>query len=848
MLIESLVQEFNTYFEQSPDHCAILWFDPQREWEGLLPYLKPHLPLLIFEGSQLHLRYQLVGRPLGQRFVVYLPFKPIKSAAERGEAEYMRPFVYTSKIFDATIEAVLRDQSVALPSAPGAMRSIRPLLPALAVASMGKGRAFWEGIVNLETALARLIPDFEDLLLRLLAFPARTMAELESRQVAGPFLDLLGSQFGVAPPQVETGFFGKNPVSEMNEWADRFTATLCLVDVYLAAGQPAGFPFQSVLPDPVHWDRCRNFLRKWQRDEMFKDAFTGRARAVDGQYSLAGWVKGLPHPPTTSAFLNVERAVWEGVRAQLDSIADKPQTVAFCRSQRETFRQRAQGFWAREGSLAGWAAMTSMAEVVIGADDALAELGAAVEQTALGQGTGPAPAVYAGATPQALIGRYTQGWWQVDRAYRRFRAELDRSVSHLDSALKWTQRIYQDFLEAVNERLVEALTQEGQWPPDGMALGAGDLWEGPPAGSEGRRAVVFVDALRYELGQELAERLQPGPQATPDAALSPLPSVTALGMAALLPGWPDFRVDYADGKWVITAPGFEGNVAVKDQRLTWLEHHLTSVTVFSLDQWLSTPLTDVAKDVTWIVVTSTEIDAVGEGAGAVAWHTLDALLDRLEQAVRRLLALDCAEVHVVSDHGFLLRENIRESDKVAVDVEGVLKKAERYLVGRGLPPTDLPTMPVSGSDDLTAWFPRGIGCFVTPGPYDFMHGGISLQELVTAHVTVLQSVTERPVGVSLELVTGPEIRNAIFKVRLVPQGVDLWTRARRIKVDIAREGKRVSREWEAVVERDVVEMSLGLEPDSGLAVGDAIAIRAWDADTGELLAQQPAVVQVDLDW
>jgi len=321
-----------------------------------------------------------------------------------------------------------------------------------------------------------------------------------------------------------------------------------------------------------------------------------------------------------------------------------------------------------------------------------------------------------------------------------------------------------------------------------------------------------------------------------------------LGVAALLPGWPDFRVDYADGKWVITAPGFEGNVAVKDQRLTWLEHHLTSVTVFSLDQWLSTPLTDVAKDVTWIVVTSTEIDAVGEGAGAVAWHTLDALLDRLEQAVRRLLALDCAEVHVVSDHGFLLRENIRESDKVAVDVEGVLKKAERYLVGRGLPPTDLPTMPVSGSDDLTAWFPRGIGCFVTPGPYDFMHGGISLQELVTAHVTVLQSVTERPVGVSLELVTGPEIRNAIFKVRLVPQGVDLWTRARRIKVDIAREGKRVSREWEAVVERDVVEMSLGLEPDSGLAVGDAIAIRAWDADTGELLAQQPAVVQVDLDW
>jgi hypothetical protein len=139
-----------------------------------------------------------------------------------------------------------------------------------------------------------------------------------------------------------------------------------------------------------------------------------------------------------------------------------------------------------------------------------------------------------------------------------------------------------------------------------------------------------------------------------------------------------------------------------------------------------------------------------------------------------------------------------EAEKVAVDVpaEDVLKKAERYLVGRDLPPTDLPAMPVSGSDapstgsgrGLVAVFPREIGCFLTPGPYDFMHGGMSPQELVTAHLTVCQSVVEQPVSVALELVPGPEIRNAIFKVRLIPQGVDLWSRARRVEIDVAREG------------------------------------------------------------
>jgi len=40
------------------------------------------------------------------------------------------------------------------------------------------------------------------------------------------------SLFGV--PAQETRFLPKNLVSELDVWADRFTATLCLVDVYLA--------------------------------------------------------------------------------------------------------------------------------------------------------------------------------------------------------------------------------------------------------------------------------------------------------------------------------------------------------------------------------------------------------------------------------------------------------------------------------------------------------------------------------------------------------------------------------------------------------------------------------------
>jgi len=832
MLIEILVQKFNTYFEQNPDHDTILWFDPKREWEGLLPHLRSRLPLLIYQGSLLHLRYRLVERPPGQRYVVYLPFESLQRT-RRGAAEYVRPFIYTSKVFDDSIETVLRDQGVELPEGYGKMRDIRPHLPALAVASIGKGRAFWKGLDTLEAVLARLFPDFEERLMRLLAFPERTMKSLEDQDRTTAFFTLLESEFGaVSPDQIAEGEWAAS-LPFIRKWADRFTATLCLVETFVASGKPADFPFRQALPEPVYWDRCRDFLHKWQRDEMFKDAFARRARAVDGQYNLAGWVKELPEPPMANGFLNVERANWERMRERLDALDDKAEAVDFCRARRGTIRERAKGFWAREGALPGLAALARMTEVVIGADDALTELPRCE-------------------TAHALIERYTETWWQIDRAYRRFRDAVNQGVGQLDAARKWTQRIYREFLETVNTRFGEALMENGDWPQEGLSLGAGELWERAQAKGQGRRALILVDALRYELGQDLTQRLQPSPQATTSLVLSPLPSVTALGMAALLPGWSELEVNYAGGKWRIAAPDFDGNIAERKHRLAWLGKQLGSVALFDLDEWLTTPLDDVPRDKDWIVITSTEIDAVGEGAGAVAWHTADALLDRLEQAVRRLLALNCAEIHIASDHGFLLRENVRESDKFTVDVpdERLLKRSERYLLLRSadLPPTDLPALPVSGSSNLVAVFPRGIGCFFTPGAYDFMHGGVSLQELVTARVTVRQSVEERPVSVALELVPRAEIRNAIFKIRLIPQGVDLLSRARRVEIDVAHDGERVSQRWEAVVNRDVVEKSLRLSSQMGLNEGDAIAVRVWDADTGELLAQQPAVVQVDLDW
>lgn len=830
MLIQAIINEFNGYFNRDPRHNTVLWFDPKKEWQGLLPHFAAHLPLFVYVDdqapqlrqledkgavvvykSQLKMRYLLAKREPQTRFVAYLPMA-------QEQARFLRPYFYTAKCFHDSIEKTLSRMGIVLPTEHKTLQQIRPLLGALAIPSIGKGRAFWNRIVSYETALENLFPDWEDTLLRFLAAPRSTLTDLSGRGLTQPFFELVKLEFDVEPPVS----------GHEAQWAEQFTARLCLVELFEDSQKAADFPFVAVLPAPEYRERHQSFLHKWQHHQLFKDAFRQLAKIVDAQYPLGSWAIGLAAPPTKSTFLNVEQAIWAETQQALAGIDGKAAAIKFVRQRQNFFNERANGFWAREGEVPGWRVLSRMAATILRADQALATFSSFT-------------------TVAAVTEQYIKEWWKIDSDYRSFLTQLDQSTGLLDAALKWTSRIYQDYLERVNSHFTKLVTEQGTWLPQAGKMGVTALWNSFKREHKGLRAIILVDALRYELAQALAKRLE----LTSDrlsTGFSPVPSITEVGMAALLPGWAEFKVDFVEGEWQITAPGSTENLARKEKRISWLVKHLGTAAVFDLDRWLSTSLDEIRSDYKWIVVTSSTIDNIGEGVGHVALHTFDTLLGRLEQGVRRLLAAGCTDIYIVTDHGFLLRENVRESEKIKAEVDGILKKQARYLIGRNLPPTDLPHLPVSGSRNLVAWFPPGIGCFVTKGPYNYMHGGIALQEVITPYLHIQQTTLEHLVGVTLQLVDGSEIRNAIFKIRLIPEGVDLLSKARLIELDIVRGTERVSRVWEEKVERDVVEKSLIIESDYGLALGDQVRVRVRDKTTKELLAEQAAVIQVDLEF
>ena len=138
----------------TPTAEIILWFDPQCEWEPILPLLAPHLNLIRDDDSPLHLRYQLEQRQPGRPVVVYSP-------STQEEADYLEPFTFIGRVFDQSLYDFLLAHGSPVPGFGDERKTIQPLLPLLAAASQGKGDAFWQNIKTWQMLKPPYCPNFE---------------------------------------------------------------------------------------------------------------------------------------------------------------------------------------------------------------------------------------------------------------------------------------------------------------------------------------------------------------------------------------------------------------------------------------------------------------------------------------------------------------------------------------------------------------------------------------------------------------------------------------------------------------------------------------------------------------
>ena len=821
MLIQTLTDHFESYFNRAKYHDTVLWFDPEEEYSTLLDHLT-QVPLWRYEGSLLELRYRLIKRASGEQTVVYLPMY-------KEDAEVLRPFFATSLIFRERLYRFLRRQGLDFPDDPQVAHELRTLLPRLAARAVGKGRAFWEyNLANLERARETLLGNFDDTLLRVLDRPSDTLSEMRDEQLDGLFFAQLESAYGLSAM----------PEDNPNEVAERLAAQLILTCVYHQAVinlrehgcELEDFPYAARVAEPLYRDRCWGFVTRWQNSRAHKQAYIRLADVLQMRYDLTRWAVSLPHDlglTLRDTFTNVNEALWGYVEKSLAELESEDQWRNWLLGHDGSVNGRADDFWAREGRDPGWRLLDLARDLLTAMHGLRGQLDRCTR-------------------PSEMLRGYAEGWHCIDQDYRRLREAMDASPRSHDRLRDRCARSYRDILGRMNERFCTLLEAEDQWPPEDFPAQDTFWLETIDQLKKGRRsAVMFVDALRYELGQEVWQALEDtgaGDRRQITARLAAIPTTTPIGMTALLPGGDRRQVAYSED-WEITIEE-SGNLKDKVARQQWLERCLSDVAFYNLDELLNTPADRIPKATVYVIFDTT-LDAVGETASRLAWNTFSTLLQSVKKGIHKLLEIGVNEVHVVADHGFLLLDEVREHEKVSVRTVPALAKKSRYLVGPHLGKTDQLRFPVPGSSDLVAWFPRSIGCFRTPGPYNYVHGGLSLQELVVPHLHVSQQMQRRPVGVRAELPS--VIHMAQPEVVLEPMSTDLFDQPRQVTVSLEKAGKPVAPPVSQVVQASGPTKALILLPmDCGLAEGDLVQWVVRDALTGEVLAEQDTTSQVDL--
>ena len=347
-----------------------------------------------------------------------------------------------------------------------------------------------------------------------------------------------------------------------------------------------------------------------------------------------------------------------------------------------------------------------------------------------------------------LAGLYADQWWPLDQIHRKFSSLSERYQSthsdlHIKSFIeirKSLRSLYRRCIDEQSELWSRLCDINGFLPKEALQQRYFfNNWVKPMLQRKKKTAILFADALRFELGKELVREL--GSICTRQdisPMLAELPTITAVGMNALVPVVKDAKVTPLFDKNNVIA-GFQGGerqVKTPAERQKTLQDHAGVETGWIvLNDLLS--FTDrklkkiVDKDL--LVVTALDIDKLGESdALSYGIDYFEKGLARIKTGVIKLKENGYEEFVITSDHGFILGDESLETGK-APKLECVER---RYAYGAERNSENLASVSLSQLNyDTTEAnnsfvFERSTHLLVNQSRTSFYHGGNTLQERV----------------------------------------------------------------------------------------------------------------------
>ncbi|MCR5448187.1 MAG: BREX-1 system phosphatase PglZ type A, partial [Solobacterium sp.] len=285
-----------------------------------------------------------------------------------------------------------------------------------------------------------------------------------------------------------------------------------------------------------------------------------------------------------------------------------------------------------------------------------------------------------------------------------------------------------------------------------------------------RTVVIISDALRYEVGQELFEKLQADEkcEAKISAMTSVLPSITSYGMAALLP---HLSVKMDDDYTVLCDNEQCGNLKQREMILQKASPNSRCVQFDEIRMLKKEEMREITSGRDVIYVYHNQIDARGDKPASE-----NEVFVACEEAVNEIMALirritgngNTYHFIVTADHGFIYkRDKLQESDKIS----GIPNAGKRYAIVQnacnveGTVSVPMKLYSKNVTDNRFVCVPLGSDLIKAPGSgLNYVHGGCSPQEMI---VPVIEVRTEKSkVSVSNAQITLVSLVNKITNLSI----------------------------------------------------------------------------------
>ena len=337
-----------------------------------------------------------------------------------------------------------------------------------------------------------------------------------------------------------------------------------------------------------------------------------------------------------------------------------------------------------------------------------------------------------------MVKNYTSELYKMDRYYRYFYYYLDKieDATRFVKLKELVENIYaNDYLAKVCTNWNDLFNTELE---SLQITKQPDFFSRNVNYAKDQLVVIISDALRYEVGMTLFEKLQADEKctATMKTMASTLPSITQYGMAALLPHKSlELTEDYSvlvDGQKTDTL----------EQRQAVLQKYKPDGICIQYDDIKNMTIADMKVYFAWKPVTyiyHNQIDARGDNPKTEneVFDACEEAVKELHSLIRRMTSANKTNFIITSDHGFLYRRRkLVESDKIIPEAESVEAVGRRYLLSQsaitsaGVSSIEIGTM-MQTSDNRKVTYPVGADVFKAPGSgMNYVHGGCSPQEML----------------------------------------------------------------------------------------------------------------------